>query len=83
MVLIGKKRLGPDIWSKTPKQAKSTKNMMRSIWGKETYWRCKASETKSCPLFPSGKEARFVGPSYCYGYLVANWNIDFGFYHEL
>lgn len=83
MVLTGKGRLGPDIWPETPEQAESTEDMMRSIWGKEAHRQCKASGTKSCPLSPSGKEARFVGPPYCYGHLVANWNIDFGFYHGL
>ena len=81
MILTGKKRLRPDIWPKTPEKAKFTENMIRSIWGKEAHWRCKANGSKSCPLSPSGKEARFVGPFYCYGHLVANWNIDFGFYH--
>ena len=72
MVLTGKERLGPDIWPETPEQVKFTEDMMRSIWGKEAHWRCKASGTKSCPLSPSGKEARFVGPPYYYGHLVAN-----------
>ena len=82
MVLIRKRRLGPDIWPKTPEQAESIKDMMRSIGGKEEYWRCKISGTKSCPLSPSSKEARFVGRPYCYGHLVANWNLDLGFYHR-
>ena len=72
MVLTGKGRLGPDILPETPEQAKSTKDMMRSIWGKEAHRQYKASETKNCPLSPSDKEARFVGPPYCYGHLVAN-----------
>ena len=72
MVLTGKGRPGPDIWPEIPKQAKSTEDMMRSIWGKETHRRCKTSGTKSCPLFPSGKEIRFVGLSYYYSYHVAN-----------
>ena len=83
IVLTGKGGLGPDIWPETPEQAKSTKDMMRSIWNKEAHWQCKASWTKSCLLSPLGKEARFVDPPYCYGHLVANWNIDFGFYHGL
>ena len=83
MVLTDKERLGPDMWPETPEQAESTEDMIRSIWGKEAHRRCKASGTKSCPLSPSGKEARFVGPPYCYGHLVANWNIDFRFYHGL
>ena len=82
MFLTGKGRLGPDIWPETLKQAESTKDMMRSIWGKEAYQRCKPSGTKSCPLSLSGKEARFIGPPYCYGHPVANWNIDFRFYHR-
>ena len=83
MVLGGKRHLKPDIWLETPEQAESTENMMRSIWGKETYWQYKTSRTKSCPLSPSGKQAIFMGLPYCYGHLVANWNIDFGFYYEL
>ena len=83
MVLTGKGHLGPDILPETPKQAESTKDIMRSIWGKEAHWQCKASRIKSCLLCLSSKEARFVGPSYCYGHLVANLNIDFGFYHGL
>ena len=82
MVLTSKAHLGPNIWPKTPKQAESTKDMMRLIWGKEVYWQYKASATKSYSLSPSSKEARFVGPSHYYGHLVTNWNIDFGFYHE-
>ena len=31
MVLTAKERLGPDIWPKTPEQAESIKDMMRSI----------------------------------------------------
>ena len=31
MVLTGKGRPGPDIWPETPKQGKSTEDMMRSI----------------------------------------------------
>ena len=72
MVLTDKGRLWPDIWLETPEQVKSTKDIMRSIWGKEAHWRCKASRTKSCPLFLSGKEARFIGLLYCYSHLVAN-----------
>ena len=72
MILIGKEHLGPDIWPETPEQAKSTKNIMRSICGKKAHWQYKASGTKSCPLSPFGKEARFVGLPYCYGHLVAN-----------
>ena len=72
MVLTGKGRLGPDIWPKTPEQAESTEDMMRSIWGKEAHRQCKANGTKSCPLSPSGKETRFVSLLYCYGHLVAN-----------
>ena len=83
MILTSKRRLGPDIWPKTPEQAESTEDMMRSIWGKETHCQCNASETKSCLLFSSGKEVRYVGPPYCYGHLVANLNIDFRFYHGL
>ena len=83
MVLTGKRRLKPNIWPETPEQAKSTEDIMKSIWGKEAHWQCKANATKSCPLSPSGKEARFVGPPYCYGHLVANENIDFWFYHRL
>ena len=83
MVLTGKRRLGPDIWPETPEQAESIEDMIRSIWGKEAHWRCKTSGTKSCPLSSSDKEARFVGPPYCYGHLVTNWSINFGFYHEL
>ena len=83
MVLTGKRRLGPDIWSETPERAESTKDLIRSIWGKEAHWRYKASGTKSCSLSFSGKKARFVDLPYCYGHLVANWNIDFGFYHGL
>ena len=37
MVLTSRICLGPDIWPETPEQAESTKNMMRSIWGKEAY----------------------------------------------
>ena len=86
MVLTGKRRLGPDIWSKIPEQAESTEDIIRSIWGKEAHWRCKTSGIKSSPLSPSGKKARFMGLFYYYyyyGYLVTNENIDFGFYHEL
>ena len=83
MVLTGKERLGSDIWLETPKQAKSTEDMMRSIWGKEAHWQYKASGTKSCPLSSSSKEVRFIGPFYYNGHFVANWNIDFGFYHGL
>ena len=83
MVLMGKGRLGPDIWPETPEQAESTKDMIRLIWGKEAHRQCRGSETKGCPLSFSDKEARFVGPLYCYGHLVANLNIDFGFYHGL
>ena len=72
MVLTGKGRPGPDIWPETPEQAESTEDMMRSIWGKEAHWRCKASRIKSCLLSLSGKEARFMGSPYCYGHLVAN-----------
>ena len=72
MVLTGKGRLGPDIWPETPEQAEFTEDMMRSIWGKEAHWQYKASGTKSCPLSSSSKEARFVGPPYYYGHLVAN-----------
>ena len=72
MVLTSKRRLRPDIWLETLEQAESTEDMMRSIWGTEAYRRCKASGIKSCLLSPSGKEARFVGLSYCYGNLVAN-----------
>ena len=82
MILTGKGRPGPDIWLETPEQADSTEDIIRSVWGKEAHWRCKASRTKSCPLSSSSKEARFVGLPYYYGYLVANWNIDFGFYHK-
>ena len=72
IVLTSKGRWGPDIWPETSQQAESTKNMMRSIWGKEAYWQCKISGTKSCLLSPFGKEARFVGPLHCYGHRVAN-----------
>ena len=37
MVLTGKGRIGPDIWPETPKQAKSTEEMIRSIWSKEVH----------------------------------------------
>ena len=72
MVLTGKRSLGPDAWPKTLEQVESTEDMMRLIWGKEAHRQCKASETKSCLLFLSGKKSRFVGPPYYYGHLVAN-----------
>ena len=83
IVLTGKGRPGPDIWPETPEQAESTEDMIRSIWGKEAHWQSKTSGTKSCLLSPFGKEVRFMGPPYCYGDLVTNWNIDFEFYYEL
>ena len=72
MVLIGKRRLGPDIWPDTPEQAKSTEDMIRSIWGKEAHWQYKTSGNKNYLLSSSGKKARFVGPPYYYGHHVAN-----------
>ena len=72
MVLTSKGRPGPNIWPETPEQAKSIEDMMRSIWGKEAYWQCKASGTKSCPLSPSNKEPRFMYPPHCYGHIVVN-----------
>ena len=83
MVLTGKVCPGLDIWPETPEQAEFIEDMIRSIWGKEAHWQYKANETKSCLLSSSSKEARFKGPPYCYSHLIANWNIDFGFYHEL
>ena len=82
IVLTGKGRPGPDIWLETSEEAEFTEDMIRSIWGKETHRQCKASGTKSYLLSLFGKEARFVGPLYCYDHLVTNWKIDFGFYHE-
>lgn len=72
MVLIGKEYPELDIWPETSEQAKFTKDMIRLIWGKEAHWQCKASETKSCLLFFSSKEIRFMGPPYYYGHLIAN-----------
>lgn len=72
MVLITKRSPKSDIWPETLEQAKSIKDMIRSILGKEVHWQYKASKTKSSPLSFSGKEIRFVGLFYCYGHLVAN-----------
>ena len=72
MVLTSKKRLKPDIWPETLEQAKFIEDMIRSIWGKQAHWQYNAIGTKSCLLSLSGKEVRFVGPSYYYGHLVAN-----------
>lgn len=83
IVLIGKERLGLNIWLKIPEQAKSIKNMIKSIWSKEIYYQCKANKIKSYALYPSGKEAKFVGLPYCYDHHVANLNINFVFYHQL
>ena len=55
IVLTGKGHPGPNIWSETLEQAESTEDIMKSIWGKEAHRQCKASETKSCLLSPSGK----------------------------
>lgn len=81
MVLIHKRYLELDIWPETLEQDKLIENIIRLIWGKEAYWQFKASGTKNYWLSLFGKEARFVGPLYCYNHLIANWNIDFGFYH--
>lgn len=72
MVFIGKKHLRLDIWLETLKQAKSTKDMIRSILDKKAHWRYKTNKIKSYLLFPSGKKARFVGPLHYYDYLIAN-----------
>lgn len=60
MVLIGKGRLGPNIWPETADYAKSTENMIRVVWAKKAYHWQKASETKTIALSFSTQEARHV-----------------------
>ncbi len=60
MVLTGEGRLGPDIWSETLQQAKTTENMMRIMWNAEVMWRQKGSEKLDYPLAPIGKKAKHM-----------------------
>lgn len=76
MVLIGNKRLSPDIWPETPDQAKSTEDMMRTVWEKEVHYRQKISGTKTCLLTPSGRDVRHVSSLIsCYMTIgLLNWH---------
>lgn len=60
IVLTGKGCLMPDIWPKTPQQAKSIQKMIRVIWNIETICQQKASGRSDFPLSPIDKEAKHV-----------------------
>lgn len=60
MILIRKRVLKPDIWSKIPDQSKDIEDMMWIIWDKEAHCRQKASGIGTYLLFLSGKEARYM-----------------------
>ena len=60
MVLIGKGRLGPDIWSKTPQQAESIENIIRITWNTKAIQQQKARGKPDYPLAPTGKETRYM-----------------------
>lgn len=60
MVLTGKRRLGPDIWPKTPQQAKSTKNMIGAMWNMETMHWQKASGRLDFLLSLTNKKAKHI-----------------------
>lgn len=83
MVIISKERAELNIWPKTSKQAKNTEDIIRTLWGKEVYYRWKASGTKMHLLLSSSKEARYVYLFFWYDYETANLGIDFRFDHEL
>ena len=68
MVLIGKGRLGPDIWTETPQQAKNTKSMLIAAWNTEAMWWQNASRTLNSPLSLTGKEVKHVR-----ALLICNW----------
>ncbi len=62
MVFTGKGRLRPKIWPKTPQQAESTENMMKTTWNAEAMQQQKSRGKSDCLLPPTGKEERHVHP---------------------
>lgn len=60
MVLIGRGRLGTDIWPKISQQAKSTKSIMRVTWNTEKMCRQKASGRLDFSLSPTSKKSKHV-----------------------
>ncbi len=76
MILTGDRRLGPDIWPKTPDQAEGTEEMMRTVWAEEIHHRQKTCGMKICSLSSFGKEARHVSPLIsCYVTIgLLNWH---------
>ena len=60
MVLIKKRRLRPDIWSKTPQQAKSIKSMMRGAWNTKAMRRQNVGRRLNSLFSSTGKETRYI-----------------------
>lgn len=61
MILTNKRHLGPDIWPKTFKQAKSIESMMRILWSTEAiHQRAKASRISDWLLSCTSKKAKHM-----------------------
>ena len=85
MVLTVERHLGPDIWPKTPQQAKIMESIIRITWNTEAMQQQKASGKPNCPLVSTGKETRHV-VYFCSVIIVskiAYLGLDFGFNHGL
>ncbi len=58
MVMTGKGRSGPDIWSETPNQDTGTKEMILTTWYKEAMKQSGINLLQHHSLIPSAKKAR-------------------------